>query len=219
MAISRIGSGGAEADNVTIPAGHQAGDFLLIYAFRDGSITSPSLPAGWTNIAAASGGTAVASRFGYKIAISDTDTSGTWTNATEIICVVYRGTSTSKTPAALPGNQTQVSNSVVYGNVSNTSSNGWIIAGGGHTSIDTTLETPPVNLTNVVDQVGATAEAVVHDSNGVFAGKYTGSTVVVGGTAGEYITTVIVIYPEEGLPNNYQFFKAGTGMSVSEKIR
>ena len=89
--ISRIGSSSAEATTVTIPAGHQQGDIIIIAAFRDGSTTNPTVPAGWSTLTITTDGTTCSLSVGWKIAISNSDTSGTWTNATGLICHVYRG--------------------------------------------------------------------------------------------------------------------------------
>src|SRR5437868_13548477 len=97
MAITRIGASGVEATSITIPGTYQNGDLIVIFAFR-AAITSPSLPAGWTSLTSNSGN-ASSARLGYKIAGSNSETSGTWTNATGLVCHVYRGVSTSQTPA------------------------------------------------------------------------------------------------------------------------
>jgi hypothetical protein len=89
MPISRVGNAAAETTSVTLPA-HSAGDLILIFAFREGSATPPSLPAGYTDIN--SGGTAGSScRMGFKVAVDGATTSGTWTNATSILAAIYRG--------------------------------------------------------------------------------------------------------------------------------
>ena len=89
--ISRIGSASAEATTITIPAGHHQGDIILIAAFRDGNTTNPSVPAGWTTITVTTDGTTCSTSVGWKIATSNSETSGTWTNATGLMCHVYRG--------------------------------------------------------------------------------------------------------------------------------
>lgn len=91
MAISFIGlNQGAAA---TVPT-HQVGDLILVAAFRDNN-TPASLASGYTNIntVAQSGGTAASVRVGYKIAASNSETRGTWTNAYWYFVSVYRGVS------------------------------------------------------------------------------------------------------------------------------
>src|SRR5262249_39705055 len=95
MAITRIGEASALADNVTLPA-HQTGDLIVIFSYQDGVASAPSLPSGYSNIFnVGAGGTAQGVRVGYKVAASNSETSGSWTNATIVIAHVLRGTDTS----------------------------------------------------------------------------------------------------------------------------
>ena len=68
---------------------------ILIFADRGGTATAPALPSGYVTILTktSSGGTPEGARLGYKIATGTSDTSGTWTNANEICCHVYRASS------------------------------------------------------------------------------------------------------------------------------
>ena len=86
--IEYIGSNWNGGTTVTLPT-HQAGDFLLFYAIN-GSFMTPSLPAGRTNIA--NGGSFGAYvRVGYLIAASGSETSGTWSSASHLHVMVFRG--------------------------------------------------------------------------------------------------------------------------------
>lgn len=65
-----------------------------MYANRDGSVTAPSLPAGYTNISIGSIGTgtsAMSSRTAYTIALGTEANIGAWTNATSIAAIVLTG--------------------------------------------------------------------------------------------------------------------------------
>ncbi|MCB1297343.1 MAG: hypothetical protein KDB67_22155, partial [Gordonia sp.] len=90
-----IGSAAASATSVTLPE-HQAGDFLLIVAlttFASSGSVQPTLPAGWTQVRADTGGISSYGKatIGYRIAASGAEASGTWTNANTVIAVVCRG--------------------------------------------------------------------------------------------------------------------------------
>ncbi|WP_290719156.1 hypothetical protein, partial [Gordonia sp. UBA7599] len=86
--IEYIGSNWNGGTTVVLPS-HQAGDFLLFYAIN-GAFSTPSLPAGKTNIA--NGGTFGAYvRVGYLIAASSSEVSGTWSNASHLHVMVFRG--------------------------------------------------------------------------------------------------------------------------------
>ncbi len=93
-AISRTGSG-AGTTSFTFSA-TATGDMKIVFAYRSGSTTAPSLPAGWTSIATAStaaGGTTGSLRIGCNVSSSGADTgSGTWTNATNTVGISYSGT-------------------------------------------------------------------------------------------------------------------------------
>ncbi len=90
MAITRVGTGTASTTTVTLPT-TQAGDLCIIFAYR-ATTTAPALPSGWTSILTKSG-TACSCRVGYKYATGASTTSGTWTNAIELIAHVYRASS------------------------------------------------------------------------------------------------------------------------------
>src|SRR5438105_4128941 len=132
MSISRIGTPVAgDGTTITIPAGHQIGDAILIYAFAATNNT-PSLPAGWTNLANTNAG-ASGHRVAYKIAISSSDTSGTWTNATGLACVVYRGVSTFEQPfpvggTGLAGGSTGTGTVLTHTSITINPKNVWLVA-------------------------------------------------------------------------------------------
>jgi hypothetical protein len=86
--IEYVGTNWNGGTTVALPS-HQAGDFLLFYAIN-GLFTTPSLPAGKTNIA--NGGSFGAYvRVGYLIAASGSEVSGTWSNANHLHVMVFRG--------------------------------------------------------------------------------------------------------------------------------
>jgi hypothetical protein len=89
MGISPIGDGTSQTTTITIPGSYSAGDFILIAASR-ANTNAPTVPSGWATLAA-SGGSGVSSAIAWKLAQSSSETSGTWTNAQLINCVVLRG--------------------------------------------------------------------------------------------------------------------------------
>jgi hypothetical protein len=69
---------------------HAAGDLLLWFAYRDNSATVPTIPSGWVtrvSLSQSLGSLAIA----YKYAQSNSESYGTWTNATQIFASVWRG--------------------------------------------------------------------------------------------------------------------------------
>lgn len=228
MVISRIGFSSAEAATITIPGTYQAGDLIIIFAFRDGSVTNPTIPSGWTSITSTTDGTNCSVSAGWKVAISGADTSGTWTNATGLVCAVYRNQATNKTPIGTFQPSAGTTNTVTYAAVSPMVCPGtsWLVAFAGHINTDTTIETAPTNLTNQTNTAGATAEYAGHDSNGIYtagAGGWPSTNVTVSGTAGAWQTMVLEIFAEQSSLENYKFASATSVnagiMSVTEKIK
>lgn len=215
--IQFIGSQGAESSSVTIPSGHQAGDILIIFAFRSGNTTPPTPAAGWTTISTSA--TQPGTTLAYKIAGSSSEVSGTWSTPTDMVCSVYRGTATNKAPFKNPQLNDNTSTSISYLAISPMSCPGssWIIGFGGvQASATTTVETPPTGMTNRVDTV-ATNEIVAHDTNGGI-GRWPTTSVALGASV-VYTSGTLELLAEFPNVNNYQFVKVADGISTSEKIR
>src|SRR5271165_3397187 len=94
MALTFVGSATYSATSGALPA-HQAGDYIEILAGRGASATAPTVPAGYTKIQVEEEATATIATgvIGWRTATSSSDTSGTWTNASELIIAVYRPSS------------------------------------------------------------------------------------------------------------------------------
>jgi hypothetical protein len=106
MPVTLVGYSAGDT-SATLPP-HQAGDFILAYAWNNdsGSITQP---AGWTSMrfTQQSGSPTVSSRSAYLIATGSDHVSGTWTQAELVLFFVLRGAgdqlefgSTSISPSA-----------------------------------------------------------------------------------------------------------------------
>lgn len=111
---------------------HQVGDYLIMVAYRDGFTTPPSLPAGWTDISSPTGDNSNSMRVGYKIAASTSEVSGTWTNATNLVCGSYRGVASIGAVAVNSG----LTSSVALPNLTlqNTDGSSLVVGGLGHRS-------------------------------------------------------------------------------------
>lgn len=220
--ISRIGANSSEATTITIPTGHRIGDLIIIFAFRDGSTTNPTIPAGWTSITNTTDGTTCSVSAGWKIAASTSETSGTWTNASGLICVVYRGQLNTATPIGTFAPGAGTTNTVNYAAralaKSNVIGGSWWVAFAAHRSVDTTLESPPSGLSLITNTAGATAEYAAFDSNGIVTGNWPSTNVSISGTASGWQTMVIEIKMQAHNINNYLSLKAGNGISVGERI-
>jgi hypothetical protein len=199
MAISFVGAA-TGITSVTMPA-HITDDFIVAFAFRDGSNTPPTVPGGWTPIDAGAGANSASSDLYYKKAASSGETSGTWTNATALVVGVYRGQHLTTPIGGIATIQSASSTTITYGAVTFTVATGssWGIGAAGHRSINTALETPPTGMTNRADYLDAIDEAVLHDTNGGVTG-WSSTSVSAGGTAAIYRAHVFELIAASGSP-------------------
>lgn len=149
---------------------------ILIFAFRDGSLTRPTCPAPFTELLSGAGNNCAMSR-GYRIATSSGETSGAWTNATQLVCLVYRpdanctlgiGSGSSVFGSTSGG----TSNTVSVGNagftIERTDGTSIIVAAVGHMSTDQSLSIhPPSDFASRVDQLDVVAELCAFDAAGL----------------------------------------------------
>ena len=84
MTIQFIGSTATWETSTAVPP-HEEGDLLVAFASGD---SIPSLPAGWTSLTTNGD---YPSRVAYRLAPSSGTASGTWTGATGLTILVYRG--------------------------------------------------------------------------------------------------------------------------------
>jgi len=187
MTISFVGAQGNTGTTVTIPT-HQSGDLILLFAYKDGSSTSITTPTAggtvptWISINFG-GGSFNSTNFRYAVATGSNTTSGTWTSATEIFCLVYRGTKAIGATAAA-NNTTNV---ITYPalTLNRTNSTSWIVGVAGHRSA-TNVEQAPSGMTN---RVSSGTEAAGHDTNGTVS-SWSAQTVTVNASSGWRSVTV-----------------------------
>lgn len=224
MTISFVGAQANAGTTVTIPT-HQSGDFILIFAFRDGSTTQPTVPAAggtvptWTPIATG-GANQCSARLHYAVATASTTTSGTWTNATELVCMVYRG---AKIPGAfLAGSGASTTISYPTLTLNRTDGSSWVVGVAGHRSA-TNVEVAPTGMTN---RAFTGTEAAGHDTNGTVT-SWSQQTVTVNANSGWRSWTVelrdgtVVLVANNGVysvsGNNAGFTKASPKVLIADK--
>lgn len=193
MDVEYIG-GTSAAVTASLPAFTEAGDVLLLFAFRDGSTTAPTLAAGWTDLGTQAG-TTCSARLAYKIATGTSEAASTWTNATSIVVQVYRGSDPADQIGSVVPLAGTSSNAVQFPGItlSDTSGTSWIAAFVGHRSTAPNLAVAPTGFTNRILVSDATDEAAGHDTNGGVTG-FAGQTVTVGGGSAQgWITYVVEI--------------------------
>jgi len=148
-------------NSATLPA-HNTGDLLVIWAYRDGNNNTPTVPGGWTAITATglTGSNTNSAVLAYKVAASNAEVSGTWTNATGLVAVVVSGATVGI--GANSGVSYAANAVITYPAISaltNSSGSSIVIAFGGHRSVDTSVEVPPTGLTNIATDIpGGTCE-------------------------------------------------------------
>jgi surface protein len=176
-------------NSAPLPA-HQAGDLILAFAFCDGSATLPTQPTGWTSIDTAAVGNTCSARVAYRVAASSVGTSGTWTGATTVIFLVYRGVNIGNI-SEIDTRSTGSGTTVTYN-----ANNFWqglsrLVVFAGHRSTDTALENAPGNLTLIVNPTDITDEAAAFQSTVNNFGNWASTNVSVGGTSSGWITFTV----------------------------
>jgi surface protein len=172
--------------SATLPA-HQAGDLILAFSFRSGSNTASTLPSGWININGL-GANSTYGRVAYRIATSSGTTTGTWTNATRVIFLIYRN---SANPPLLSSDITTTATgsttTVVYPTNNAWTSLGETIAFLGHRSTDNSAGTP-TGLT-ARSSTNTDARMLGADSAGTTT-NWQEESIDIGGTASGYRTFI-----------------------------
>jgi surface protein len=175
-------------DSATLPA-HQADDLIIAFAFRDGATTATTLPSGWISLASV-GANVTHGRLAYKVATTSSETTGTWTGATTVVFLVYRGDYDLTNIQGMDVTNTGASTIVNYPAAGFWNNLAWTVAFAGHRSTDTSLETPPGTLTLRNNTVDATDETAAFDSNGV-SSSWSSTSVFVGGTSSGWRSFVL----------------------------
>lgn len=195
MSVTLVSS--AVGTNTVVMPTHQAGDLIYFFAFRDGSNTAPSLPAGYTNLGS-SGTNSHSHREFWKIATSSAEAAPTATNATELICLVFRGVNQADPIGANPSGVTGTGTTITYPDMptgpEDNSGRNAVIYSGGHRSTDVAMETPPDGWTNITSTTNA-GKAASHVQYGV-RGIQPDRFVNAGGTSSGWRVLVTEILPD-----------------------
>lgn len=194
MAVSYVSSASAAANTVAMPS-HQAGDLIVVFAYRDGNTTAPSLVSGFTSIDA-TGANTNSARLAYKIAASGSESTGTWTNATGIVVHVYRGAGIGNL-AVGGGSATTVTYPALTLNENDGSS--WVARFAGHrTATNMTTNTP----SGYTQRTGVATEVQGSDTNGGVSTNPTSGTQSVNQNSGYRAYTL-----EIGVPVAFPFIE------------
>ena len=181
MAETFVGAATAASSSVTLPS-HQTGDLIIIVAARASS--SQSAAAGYTSLSTANSGSNVAYNVGYKYAASSGESSGTWTGATAIAAMVFRGFHPTAAVSAtyLDTDSATGSTKISYPSITSIDTNestSWQLLVGAVASTTSTVENPPGSHTLRANRVGT----------GIEIAAFTRSIVSTAGTAALGLST------------------------------
>lgn len=197
--ITFVGSSNGASGNLTL-TGVQEGDACLMFVYRDGSTNAlPNGTAAWID---GGGGTNnfQVGRLYLHIVTADEGAAGSttsdlnWTGitaATTVLLVAYRGVAGIGTPAVTGASSTTITYPALTLDITDGTS--MVVAFAGHRSVNTSLQTPPLGLTNRLSLLDATDHIVVHDG---VRSMWAGDFVAVGGTASGYRTAVVELLAE-----------------------
>lgn len=202
MAISRVGSGSAQATSTIAIPTHQVGDLIIISANRNNT-TPATIPSGWiTQIS--SGGSGVSNVTGWKLAETTTETSGTWTNASALHVAVYRASDGILVVSSPVATSTAALATITYGTVTNGLAyragvlDNWYFASAFQLNSANSLETAPTGMANInVESSAGVWKSAIHDTNASQLSNWTQQTVALT-TSAQFLTRVIQIFEFDG---------------------
>jgi hypothetical protein len=193
VSVSQVGAA-TGTTTCTVPA-HNIGDLIVIFAYRSGSTTAPTLGAGFTNLRTQSG-TTCSGRIGFRVATSTSDASGTWTNASHLTCLVYRSSNYSTGSSLYIGTTASTSSTTTTVNypaitLKHTDTTSWVIGFAGTSVATAALSThAPAGMTFFTNSdVTATTEVCAFDTNGAVASWSSTNTTV--SAAGNSISATV----------------------------
>jgi hypothetical protein len=127
--LTYVGDTFANGSSVSIPAGHRAGDLLLIMSNRNGwnsGWTPFSSPSDWTTVL--SGSTLqYVFRAAWKLAASGAETSGEWTGAEKLACFCWRGAAPAS-PVGASSSMVRAGSNLILPALTGSLPGGWIAA-------------------------------------------------------------------------------------------
>ena len=165
MAIQFVGAASAGSNTLTMPS-HQAGDLIIGFGYNRDATTVPTLPSDFLSIATRSGDTQ-ASVMAWKIAYSNAESFGTWTNADLVAVAIYRSTTHYLNPGRFSGNNTGGGNLNWPAFTMLKPNKSWVLLASG-TVTDGGGDTAPASYTNRTNAL-ATGEIALSDSNATLA--------------------------------------------------
>ena len=198
MAISLSGSASALATTIAIPS-HQAGNVIVIFAGRNNT-TPPTTPSGWVQLASSgsSNGSSVAA---WKIAKTSSETSGTWTNASVLHCLVLAADTGILYLSTGVSGQASTSATINYPALANYKTgvlDNWYIAHAFQLNSANSLETAPSGMANaLVESSSGSWKSAVHYTTAGQLSNWASTNVVLANSA-FYLSRVLQAIEVDG---------------------
>lgn len=212
MAITRVSANSAAGTTATIGA-HQAGDLILVHAYRDGSNSAPGSPIDFSSIDTSGGANTNGSRIAFKWAQSGSESTGTWLNATGVNVMVYRGVTAIGASSVGSGS----GNTITYPALTLREAGGtsWVVRFAGHRTATNITANTPAGFTAVT---GVAAESRTCDSNGAVSSNPGTATQSVDASSG-WIARTLELRSDIGIPAEtfIDGFDGGTSIPDSSK--
>ena len=167
--ISFVSAGNSNTTSVTLGT-HQAGDEICIFAYNSANNTIPVAPGDYqtlNHISVFGGNNAM--RLGCKIASGSSEVSGTWSSATRMVALVYRGADNlagGGCALADTGTTTITWDHDCYAALQNTSGSSWLVGCAGMNASEDLDTNVPAGLTfraGAINTTG-TGEMACHDT-------------------------------------------------------
>lgn len=199
-ALSFVCSSSAASTSTAACSGEQSGDLLLVMAGESSGGAAPSLATGFNNIttltnSAGSSSTQTGMRVGWSTAASSSTGSGTWTSATDVVMLVYRGQGFSPIGANFgteSGSNSGTSVSFNSDTLSVTDGSSWFAAFALRNTADTKLNTAPTGMTKRTS-IPATPAAAGYDLNGPTSSNWSLASVTGFSASAKYTSIVLEI--------------------------
>jgi hypothetical protein len=169
-AISRIGSCAAQTTSCTFSVAPTSGDAIVVFAHHDGStapptpptvaLTSPAATASQYALLVQGGANTNAAILGVRISDGTETTTGTWTGATSIAAVIYRGANVAPIGNFASGGASSATLAYNTFTLNKTDGSSWVIGFAAHRTA-TNVTSAPTNMTLVT----SATDIAVSDTN------------------------------------------------------
>jgi hypothetical protein len=178
MTISRVSNAIAATTTLSMPS-HQTGDLIIGFGYSNSNTLIPDV-SGWLS----------PRRFGnrllvhYKIAASNSESFGTWTNASHVATIVYRDT-TNYLILGSTGTSGSADNTIGWSSYSDglsfreqpPNSDRWLFAAVGYNSTNSSAISPPNAMTRIDTLAGLAGRLTTHATSGLFFGGWSSSNI------------------------------------------